>query len=161
MKGILHLFYGIVRGGKIAFEDKEGFKRVLAKYEKREVAITIKPASAIRSSAENRYYWAVIVRMVSEEMGILPDEAHDYLKSLFLKIGVEKNGKRWEIIRSTTTLSIPEFEDYCENARQWASQELNTVIPLPNEVLVDEGIFVEGISDTNMDGQVKKKRKKL
>lgn len=161
MKGILHLFYGIVRGGKIAFEDVANWRHRVGQLEGREVAVTIKAASEIRSNAENRYYWGIIVKIVSEEMAILPEEAHDFLKFLFLKVGVEKNGKRWEIARSTTTLSVGEFEDYCEKIRQWSAVELNTVIPLPNEVIPDDGgdMFVKGISDTTMEGLPRKKRK--
>lgn len=137
MQNIVSLFYGIVRGGKPILENREWFLNTVAKYEGKEIVLTLRPASTIRSKAENRYYWGVVIRMVSEEMGILDEEAHDYLKSLFLKVGVEKNGKRWEITRSTTTLSIPEFEDYVEKCREWASSELNIVVPLPNEVIVE------------------------
>ena len=137
MKGILALFYGIVRNGKLALENKEGFERTLQSYEGREVAVWLKPAEQIRTSAENRYYWGVIVRMIAEEMGIIPDDAHDFLKNLFLKVGVEKNGKRWEIARSTATLSVNEFEDYCEKVRMWAASELETQIPLPNEIILE------------------------
>ena len=97
----------------------------------------LKKASMIRTNAENSYYWGVIVRMVSDEMAILPDEAHDFLKSLFLKIGVEANGKRWEVTKSTASLTVDEFEDYCEKIRQWSANELNCPIPLPNEVIED------------------------
>ena len=137
MKGILALFYGIVRNGKLSLEDRGGFERTLQSHEGREVAVWVKPAEQIRTSPENRYYWGVIVRMVADEMGIIPDEAHDFLKNLFLKVGIEKNGKRWEVARSTTTLSVNEFESYCEKIRMWSASELNTQIPLPNEVIVN------------------------
>ncbi len=76
----------------------------------------------------------MIVAMVAEEMGLIPDEAHDYLKCLFLKRGVKVKGKRYEIIKSTSLLSTEEFEAYAEKCRQWASAELNVYIPLPNEI---------------------------
>ena len=72
--------------------------------------------------------------MVADEMGLIADEAHDYLKSLFLKIRVEIKGKRYEVTRSTAILSTQEFEVYAEKCRQWASAELNVYIPLPNEI---------------------------
>lgn len=137
MKNLLTLFYGFIRDKKLVLEDKSGFQRLVEKYEGREVVLTLKPASTVRSTAENRYYWGVVIRMVAEDMAVIPDEAHDFLKSLFLKVGVEVRGKRYEIIRSTTMLSVAEFEDYVEKCRQWAAVELNIVIPMPNEVLVD------------------------
>lgn len=139
MKNLIPIFYGIVRNGKLALEKKEEFRNVLAKLEGKEISLFLKPSHFVRSIPQNSYYWAVIVRMVSEEMGVLPGEAHDYLKGLFLKVGVENKGRRWEILRSTTTLSVGEFEDYCEKARQWAANELSTVIPLPNEIEIDLG----------------------
>ena len=136
MKNLLVLFYGTVRDGKLSLYQKNKFNQEVSKNEGKEIALTLRPAELIRTTAENRYYRGVIVKMVSEDMGIIPDEAHDYLKSLFLKVGVEVSGKRYEIIRSTTALTISEFEDYCSCCREWASVELNVVIPLPNEVLV-------------------------
>jgi hypothetical protein len=72
--------------------------------------------------------------MVADEMAILPDEAHDFLKGLFLKVGVEVGGKRYEITKSSADLSIGDFEDYCEKCRQWAANELGIHILLPNEI---------------------------
>lgn len=85
------------------------FKQYLAKLNG-EVQLTITRRKKIRSNAENNYYWGVIVPMVAEEMGLIPDEAHDYLKSLFLKMGFESKGKRYELARSTSILSTEELK---------------------------------------------------
>lgn len=76
--------------------------------------------------------------MVADEMGLIPDEAHDYLKSLFLKMGVEVKGKRYEITRSTALLSTIEFEGYVAKCRDWASAELNIYLPEPNELIINQ-----------------------
>ena len=138
MKDITPIFYGTVRHGKIELENRDEFSIFLSKFEGKDMALILKRASQIRSGAENRYYWGVIVRMVSDEMAVLPDEAHDFLKSMFLKVGVEVAGKRYEIIKSTASLSIAEFEDYCEMCRQWSANELNAPIPLPNEIITED-----------------------
>jgi hypothetical protein len=127
------IFFGTVVDGKLILSRSSEFKQYLANL-KGEVQLTITRRKKIRSSAENAYYWGVIVPMVAEEMGLIPDEAHDYLKSLFLKIGYESKGKRYELARSTAILSTEEFEAYAEKCRQWASAELNVYIPLPNEI---------------------------
>jgi hypothetical protein len=87
-----------------------------------------------RSNQANRYYWGVVIALVSEAMGIIPDEAHDYCKSLFLKEGIEANGKRYEIIRSTANLPSSQFWEYIEKIKNWAGAELGIPIPEPHQV---------------------------
>lgn len=95
-----------------------------------------------RSEKQNRYYWGVLVELVSDAMGsIYPEEAHNYMQSLFLKdifIYVDKKGltRQVEIIKSTTGLKTDEFEEYQKKCREWASVELGCYIPLPNEVII-------------------------
>ena len=130
------VFFGQVKHGKLKLDKQAKFneylvslngvvKLVLGRWSDKEK----------RSLAQNNYYHGVIVKLVANEMGFLvPDDAHNYLRSLFLKKGVDANGKRYEIIGSTTALNPQEFEEYTEKCRLWAAQELNLVIPLPNEV---------------------------
>lgn len=82
-----------------------------------------------RSSNENNYYWGVVVEELSQYTGFSPQEVHTLLKNKFLKI---VKGKL-ESARSTTELSVYEFEQYLSQVRQWASEELNVYIPTPNE----------------------------
>ncbi len=138
MKTLTPQFYGTVRNGKLTLQNATKFGGYLTTLEGKEVALIVKKAEYVRSNAENRYYWGVIVRMVSDEMGIIPEEAHEFLKGLFLKVGVEAQGKRYEIARSTANLSIADFEDYCEKCREWGANELSLVIPFPNEIVFDD-----------------------
>ena len=82
-----------------------------------------------RSLNENDYYWGVVIEEISDFTGFSPQEVHELLKWKFLRI---VKGKL-ESCRSTTNLSVGEFEDYLSQIRQWASEELNCFIPLPNE----------------------------
>ena len=134
MKNILAVHFGRVKDGKLLIRDKAKFETNLTRLEGREVELTIAKYSDTRTNAENRYYWGVIVAILADEMGLTPDDTHALLKSMFLKIGVEvKGGKRYEVVRSTASLSIDEFEDYCTKCRDWAAAELNCLIPLPGE----------------------------
>ncbi|HEY0140390.1 MAG TPA: hypothetical protein VGF48_05805 [Thermoanaerobaculia bacterium] len=138
MSNILTIFWGKVRGGKLYFDDRAAYDAFIAKHEGKPLVLTFRRPSDIRTNAENRYYWGVIVRMVAEEMGIIPDEAHEFLKSLFLKEGVElEGGRRFEIVRSTADLTVADFESYCEKCRQWSACELECVIPLPGEIILE------------------------
>lgn len=129
------LFSATVRDGSLSIEERKAFRTYLSKLVGQRVSVSVRKWSDVRSRAENAYYWSVVVKMVSDEMGVTPDDAHEFLKSLFLKKGIEHKGKRWEITRSTASLSVAEFEDYAEKCRMWAASELGCAIPLPNEVL--------------------------
>lgn len=124
--------YGIKVDRKDALE---AWLKTLYPKSKNGIEIVVKKWLNTRSQSQNRYYWGVIIKMIGDEQGeIDQNKIHALLKSLFLKGGVEVNGKRYEIIKDTHDLDTIEFEDYCEKCRQWASQELNLYIPLPNEV---------------------------
>tara|TARA_R100001244_G_scaffold122634_1_gene92271 strand:+ start:145 stop:504 length:360 start_codon:yes stop_codon:yes gene_type:complete len=83
-----------------------------------------------RSLPQNKYYWKVIVHMISEETGYTIDQAHGKLAQKFLL--VRDSGTPYA--RSTTSLSTKEMEDYLENIRRWAAEFLSLNIPEPGEV---------------------------
>src|ERR1051326_6820033 len=66
-----------------------------------------------RSLPQNAYYWGVVVDMVKDGLidagyrGIFPDDAHELMKSKFLKKQVvsEETGEVLEFYRSTTELT--------------------------------------------------------
>lgn len=92
-----------------------------------------------RSNPQNRYYWGVIVEILSEHTGFTKDEMHEVLKHKFLRksLWVVKKGGLMElsvISYSTTELTTSEMEDYLSQIRIWASEDLGLVLPLPNEV---------------------------
>ena len=91
---------------------------------KSEIFVSIKP----RSLKENNYYWGIVLTLLAEATGFTPEEAHDAMRWKFLR-----KGQRFETVRSTTGLTTNEFEEYLEKIRLFAAQELNCIIPLPNE----------------------------
>jgi hypothetical protein len=99
--------------------------------------VTIKKHRAKRSNSENRYYWGVVIKILSDEFGYLPDEMHEVLKRLFL--AYEKpnqiTGEIERFAKSTTGLTTEQAEEYYENIRIWALSEYSILIPLPNENL--------------------------
>jgi len=91
----------------------------------------------IRSTPENKYYWGVVVKILSDELGCTSNEVHEVLKELFLKTPKylkTKEGLReiW-VTKSTASLTIGDFEEYLEKIRQWASIEMGYWIPEPWE----------------------------
>ena len=137
MKFLTPIFRGTVLSGELAIENKEMFKKYLLALEGKEVEVVIRKPKRYRTLNQNAYYWSVVVAMVAQEMGVYPEDAHEFLKGMFLKKGVEVKGKRYTIKGSTVNLSTQGFEDYMNSCRTWAGTELHLNVPLPNEVETD------------------------
>lgn len=98
------------------------------------VTLEYKTQQATRSVVQNKYYWGVIIKMIAEEVGYSPEVTHDYMKKLFL--GFEQydfpDGVHY-FLKTTTTLTTGEIEEYFRKIRNWSGEFLNCYIPLPNE----------------------------
>lgn len=89
----------------------------------------LRKQSRPRSDQQNKYYWAVPVKILSEHLGYLPEETHGLIKYyVFRPLGYE----------STTQPSTITFEIAMDNLRTWMQTEFDLYCPLPNEVYVDE-----------------------
>lgn len=91
-----------------------------------------------RSNNQNRYYFGVIVDILSDHTGFTRDEVHEILKSKFLRrtMWIPKKTGIMEmsvISYSTTELTTVQFEKYLSEIREWASLELGINLPEPNE----------------------------
>lgn len=146
-------FKGTVQDGRLIFEDTRSFQNYIASLEGKVVNIIVKVWHKDRSRQEEKFYHAVVARMVAEEMGIDDQEAHNLLKSLFLAEEESKQIEtptgpklyRYKRILSTTELTDKAYREYWEKCIRWAalptkpeglSQDsgLELYIPLPNEV---------------------------
>lgn len=131
---------GIVEGGKLKLRNQKAFQAAMDAFVDGEVRVTIERARATRSEQQNRWYWGVIMKHLSEHTGYTPDELHEYCKQRFNSKKVafcDDNGvvKDEETIGlSTTRLNKITFGEYCESIRQWAAEDLHVNIPDPGEV---------------------------
>lgn len=94
------------------------------------------PFKKDRSNNQNRYYWGVVIKLLSEHTGFEPDEMHEVLKHIFLSYPKTLETKKPELVyisKSTSGLSTKDFEDFMSRVRTWASLELAVWIPEPNE----------------------------
>ena len=131
------LFSAIVKDGKVIFGDRDRWLKWLEKLEGFEVDVWVDKLKDERTLKQNAYYWGVVIEILSKEMGLIPDEVHALLKSLFLKKGIDYKGKHWEVVGSTRKLKIGKFIEYVELCQQWAMvQGIN--IPDPGEIVIDE-----------------------
>lgn len=96
-----------------------------------------------RSGNQNRYYWSVVIELISEHTGFTREEIHEILKHKFLRrtIWIPHNAdgvKEMNVIaRSTTDLTTKEFEEFLSSIRGWAAICLGISIPEPNEQLME------------------------
>lgn len=77
-----------------------------------------------RSLDYNAYYWGCIVEYISEETGTDPIVVHDTLAQRFLGLTDKKRV-------STASLNNRLFKIYTTQCRNWALEQLNIFIPLP------------------------------
>ena len=90
--------------------------------------------STIRSNPQNRYYWGVVIDILSSELGYTPEEIHEILRYKFIpKRDILIKDDDFKISRSTTSLTTVEMENYLSSVREWASIYCGINIPEPNE----------------------------
>jgi hypothetical protein len=118
---------------------------VLDKYQKfkdylrgligKRVQLTVEKLKHNRSTSQNRYYWGVVVKLISQHTGHDPEQIHELLKEMF--------SPKWHpfphqgiggIPTSTARLDTIEFVEYTERCRTWANEFFGLQIPLPGEV---------------------------
>lgn len=126
------IFYGKVDDGKLILQNPDDFKKHLSALEGQEVQAIVRKPIRHRSNQQNRYYFGVVIKTLSDHTGYSDDEMHDALRMLFLK----DHSDTLPTIRSTASLSTTEFETYMTQIREWAARELSLSIPEPNEVEV-------------------------
>src|SRR5690606_15004888 len=112
---------------KLALDYPEKFNQYLESLTGR-IEVVVKKFRKSRSDNENRYYWGVVVELLSKELGYEREEMHEALKWQFLR----DESRKIPTVRSTADLSTVEFEDYLSRIRRWASIEMEINIPLPN-----------------------------
>ena len=74
----------------------------------------------LRTDRQNKYYWWVVVKIISEKTGYTPFEVNECNKALFDK-------------KTFTDLSTEDFEVFMSLLRQFYFYHLQLSIPKPNE----------------------------
>lgn len=130
---IIPIFCGKVEQGALTLDRPDKFKQYLLTLNKKAVHIVVRKIQKPRSKKENRYYWGVVIKLLCETTGYNDDEMHDALRMLFLR----DIDKKIPTLRSTTSLTTVDFEEYLTKIREWAIQTLHCYIPEPNEVDIE------------------------
>ncbi len=139
-----------IKDQTVVFKNRDAFDTHLIPFEGKQVHVIVKDISKDRSRQEEKFYHAVVVRMVAEEMFITDQESHEFLKAMFLKVEEKTpGGYRYTRILSTTELSDKAYRRYWEDCIRWAAlptledglgpkSGLSLYIPMPNEVDYDD-----------------------
>jgi DNA topoisomerase IA len=119
-------------------EDKKKLFSVLRNL-KGSFAVSCKKNKPTRSLPQSRYYWGVVLAYLSEETGFTKDETHQLMQRMFLKYAKDApDGTSEMFVRSTTSLTTGEMNEYIEQIRTFAITELGTYIPEPNEIIYEK-----------------------
>jgi len=126
---------GTIRGGKLKVSNAGQWMDVLRSFPDGPVVITVAPRRATRSLSQNAFYWAVVVKTISDYTGYSPDETHQALKALHLPKHLAFADGNGEVVGelviggSTRTLNNVEFSDFIARVRTWAHETLDLDIP--------------------------------
>ena len=122
----------ITQNQVIEYDDLDGYMLYLGTFAPGErVESVVRKERKYSSLPQNRYYWGVIVKIISDYTGHTPDEIHDVLKWKFL---VQEDEKHIKYVPSTSDLTTAEREEYHAQCRRWAALVLELNVPMPNEV---------------------------
>ncbi len=124
------IFFGKIKEGKVEIKSFKIFADDIAKCEGKDVLIQVEDKYKIRSEKQNRYYWGVVVRLVSDHTGFEPEEIHQLFKKKFLSYRRKVNKVVMEFTKSTTELNWKDFGDYIQKIRDYVreSEALKSVI---------------------------------
>lgn len=125
-KGVLK-----IRNSKLMVENLKSWRDC-------EVTVRVEKAHALRSIEANRYYFGVVLEILSEHTGYTREELHEWAKAKFLprELAIlDGNGNIVDnlvIGGTTTSLNKVEFYEYVERVRTFALERLDLDIPPPD-----------------------------
>ena len=123
---MIPILYGKVKDGKLKLDVPQSYLVELSKLEGQRIELTIRKERHLRSLSQNKYYWGVIMEILSNNFGYDREEMHEALKFKFLK----KHGDTDLVtVGSTAKLSTAEFTEYIDEIIRWSSVEYQVVIP--------------------------------
>jgi hypothetical protein len=135
MSHIVPKFLGHVQEGRVKVLDTKRYLEHLKKLESKDVEITVQKVRSLRSQQQMRYYWGVVIQIISDDTGNDPEQIHEYLKLRFAPPQfIKLKGKARQIPGCTHDLFRDNFfDDYIRKIQAWYALDFGGVIPDPNE----------------------------
>lgn len=108
---------------------KETLIKILEKADDEDIFELIKKREkSIRSLAQNKYYWSVVVATIWDFHGYTPVETHEILKLSFK-------------LDTTTDLAVDEFKFLIDIIRDIWSTKYDCHIPLPSDLTWEDSLY--------------------
>ena len=123
---MIPILTGKVKDGKLKLDAPQSYLVELSKLEGQRIELTIRKERHTRSLSQNKYYWGVIIEILSDYFGYDKEEMHEALKFKFLKRHEDTD---LVTVGSTAKLSTAGFTEYIDDIIRWASTEYQVVIP--------------------------------
>ena len=128
---MIPILRGKVKDGKLKLDAPQSYLVELSGLEGQRIELTIRKERHSRSLNQNRYYWGVIIEILSDYFGYDKEEMHEALKFKFLKKHEDTN---LVTVGSTAKLSTIGFTEYIDNVIRWVATEYQIVIPDSNSI---------------------------
>lgn len=97
--------------------------------------VEIKAFRKDRTSAQNKYYWKVVIGTIESYTGYSSSELHETFKRQLLPTKIITIGNiNKEVASSTADLTTSEFEAYLDQIKQFAASNIGLFIPDANQV---------------------------
>lgn len=128
-------YYSDVKEGKLQNNVRQKIAQELPHFNGKRVEIIIRKLTKKRSQQQNKLWW-VYVDIIRKELGYDKDEMHEILKMQVnpLEKVNEKTGLVMTYGGSTKDLKVSEFMELIERLVRWSAENLDIVLPMPNEM---------------------------
>ena len=110
--------------------------------------VHISPIFQKRTVTQNNYYFGVVVKTLSEELGYNAIEMHHLLLRLFAKKGegTDEYGHEYEVVESTSGMSTMRIEKYIDDIKVFFLTDFKILIAdvgeaFPDDVFTEKFIF--------------------
>ena len=129
MSKLIPKFQGTIKAGKLTLNNKQQFELFVGSLNGKKVEIVVRPVRKSRTIQQNRYYFGVVLKVISDHTGHDPEDLHNHFKYHFLKKRIGK----LTTFYSTTELDKLQFGEYLDKIIRFAGERLDITIPSPED----------------------------
>jgi len=132
---IIPLLKAKIENCVLIFDDREKYNNWIAQLNDNKIEVIIRKPKKVRSDRQNRYYWGVVLKLITECTGESGEDLHNHFSYRWLGT----KGKSGKLIsrKSTTSLSTVEFMEYLDKIISWGEKFLNITFPNPEDIELD------------------------
>ena len=132
-RGVISL--GTVTLDGFHLDDKDGFKKAVARLPLGRVRVSVDIIGDKRSLDQNAYWWAIPVKLLAEHCGYTDAQMHYALLGECFGYTAGPTGKAVPVKPSSSDLTVAEFKQLIDWVLTWGPSELGVVIPDPSHYL--------------------------